>query len=177
MVGCGTSILGNIRIGNNTKIGSGSMVLKCLPCCVTAVGNPARIVGRSKCISAAGEMDLALVNVQYCREIKQAIEDEGEFENNLSNTYETLCPLTVFKEVDKNCRQKINIDELGTAMGLRFGMTPPPAIMEALFKDLDKEGQGYLTYTEYVDFSWQIITFTAKDPIHDHLMNQWYVSA
>ena len=49
LVGCNSTILGNICIGSNTKIGSGSIVLKSLPCCVTAVGNPARIVGRSKC--------------------------------------------------------------------------------------------------------------------------------
>jgi len=180
LVGCGTSILGNIRIGNNTKIGSGSMVLKSLPCCVTAVGNPARIVGRSKCISAAGEMDLALVNVQYCKEIKQmsATGDENmnEFDQQMGNNYNThltLCPLTVFKEVDKTFRQKINIDELGTAMGLRFGMTPPPCIMEALFLDTDGDKDGYLSYSEYVDFSWQIITYTAKDPLLDDLMSQW----
>lgn len=60
LIGCGATILGNIRIGNCCKIGSGSMVLKPLPCGATAVGNPARIVGRSMCRSAASGMDTAL---------------------------------------------------------------------------------------------------------------------
>ena len=64
LIGCKATILGNISIGSNSKIGSGSIVTKSLPCCVTAVGNPARIVGRSKDTSAASNMDLALKNVQ-----------------------------------------------------------------------------------------------------------------
>lgn len=43
-VGCSSSILGNIKIGNNVKIGSGSIVVKPLPSGATAVGNPAKIV-------------------------------------------------------------------------------------------------------------------------------------
>lgn len=90
LIGCGASILGNIKIGNCCKIGAGSIVLKPLPCGVTAVGNPAKvcsqqisisillctvfiiqyslpmlcqIVGRSMCPSAAQGMDVALQNV------------------------------------------------------------------------------------------------------------------
>ena len=43
-VGCSTSILGNIKIGSNVKIGSGSIVVKPLPSGATAVGNPAKII-------------------------------------------------------------------------------------------------------------------------------------
>ncbi|RYH21191.1 serine acetyltransferase [archaeon] len=60
LIGCGSTILGNITIGSCCKIGSGSMVLKPLPPGATAVGNPAKIVGRSMCRSAAEGMDLAL---------------------------------------------------------------------------------------------------------------------
>jgi serine O-acetyltransferase len=60
LVGCGTTILGNITIGHCCKIGSGSIVLKSLPNGSTAVGNPSRIVGKSLCPSAAAGMDLAL---------------------------------------------------------------------------------------------------------------------
>jgi len=64
LVGCNATILGNISIGHSCKIGSGSMVLKSLPPCVTAVGNPARIVGRSCCPKAASGMDHALQYVE-----------------------------------------------------------------------------------------------------------------
>jgi serine O-acetyltransferase len=60
LVGCGTTILGNISIGNCCKIGSGSIVLKPLAASSTAVGNPAKIVGKSLCPSAARFMDVAL---------------------------------------------------------------------------------------------------------------------
>ncbi len=60
LIGCGTTVLGNINVGNCCKIGSGSIVLKSLPSQSTAVGNPARIVGKSLCPSAAASMDVAL---------------------------------------------------------------------------------------------------------------------
>ncbi len=40
MVGCGTKILGPIRIGDNVKIGAGSLVLKAIQPNCTAVGAP-----------------------------------------------------------------------------------------------------------------------------------------
>eukprot|EP01038_Epipyxis_sp_PR26KG_P012632 gene12632-16938_t len=60
LIGCNATILGNITIGNCCKIGSGSIVLKPLPNGVTAVGNPAKVVGQSLCTSAARGMDLGL---------------------------------------------------------------------------------------------------------------------
>ena len=64
LIGCNASILGYIEIGDNCKIGSGSIVLKPLPPNCTAVGNPARIVGRCPITSrAASTMDTALHDV------------------------------------------------------------------------------------------------------------------
>ena len=57
LIGCGTTVLGNINVGNCCKIRSGSIVLKSLPSQSTAVGNPA---GKSLCPSAAASMDVAL---------------------------------------------------------------------------------------------------------------------
>uniref|UniRef100_A0A7S1FTU7 Serine O-acetyltransferase n=1 Tax=Corethron hystrix TaxID=216773 RepID=A0A7S1FTU7_9STRA len=48
MIGAGTSILGNIKVGDGAKIGAGSVVLRDIPHGVTAVGAPARIIGRSE---------------------------------------------------------------------------------------------------------------------------------
>ncbi|MDD4526745.1 MAG: serine O-acetyltransferase [Candidatus Margulisbacteria bacterium] len=44
IVGAGAKILGNITIGENCKIGAGSVVLKDVPAYSTVVGNPARVV-------------------------------------------------------------------------------------------------------------------------------------
>jgi serine O-acetyltransferase len=64
LIGCNTTVLGNISIGSCCKIGSGSIVLKSLPKGLTAVGNPARVVGKSLCPSASMGMDVALEHVQ-----------------------------------------------------------------------------------------------------------------
>ena len=45
LIGAGTSILGNIKIGDGAKIGAGSIVLKPIPHGATAVGAPAKIIG------------------------------------------------------------------------------------------------------------------------------------
>ena len=45
VVGAGAKILGNITIGENSKIGANSVVVKDVPCSCTAVGIPAKIIG------------------------------------------------------------------------------------------------------------------------------------
>lgn len=53
MLGAGAKILGNIEIGECSKIGAGSVVLHPVPPCSTAAGIPAKIIGRSEgCIPA-----------------------------------------------------------------------------------------------------------------------------
>lgn len=49
MVGSGAKILGNIEIGEGSKIGAGSVVLDDVPPHVTVVGVPAKVVGRPRC--------------------------------------------------------------------------------------------------------------------------------
>lgn len=43
-IGCGAKILGNIEIGDNTKIGANAVILKNTPANVTIVGIPGNIV-------------------------------------------------------------------------------------------------------------------------------------
>ncbi|CAI0378850.1 unnamed protein product [Linum tenue] len=45
LIGAGTCVLGNIRVGAGAKIGACSVVLKEVPARTTAVGNPARLIG------------------------------------------------------------------------------------------------------------------------------------
>ena len=44
VIGAGAKILGNITVGEGSKIGANSVVIKDVPSCATAVGIPARIV-------------------------------------------------------------------------------------------------------------------------------------
>lgn len=45
LLGAGTKVLGNVRIGDGSKVGAGSVVLTDIPEHTTAVGVPARVVG------------------------------------------------------------------------------------------------------------------------------------
>ena len=55
VVGCNASVLGAIRIGNNVRIGAGSVVLKDVPDDCTVVGVPGRIV-RKKGVKVNNEL-------------------------------------------------------------------------------------------------------------------------
>lgn len=44
IIGCGAKILGNIRVGNNVKVGANAVVIKDVPDNCTVVGVPGRIV-------------------------------------------------------------------------------------------------------------------------------------
>ncbi len=44
IVGVGAKVIGNILIGDNTRIGAGSVVIKAAPPNATVVGNPGRVV-------------------------------------------------------------------------------------------------------------------------------------
>lgn len=63
LVGAGASILGNISVGDGAKVGSGSIVLRPIPAGATAVGAPAKIIGRAKEPRPAEDGDNGLYNV------------------------------------------------------------------------------------------------------------------
>jgi len=60
LIGAGAKILGNIEIGQNSKIAAGSVVLKDVPNGVTVAGVPARIIGKPGCVEPARDMDQTL---------------------------------------------------------------------------------------------------------------------
>lgn len=57
LIGAGAKVLGNVEIGEGSKIGAGSVVLDPVPPHCTVAGVPARIVSRSAGKSPALEMD------------------------------------------------------------------------------------------------------------------------
>lgn len=60
LIGAGAKVLGNIKIGANSRIAAGSVVLHDVPCCKTVAGVPARIVGDAGCDQPAVTMDQIL---------------------------------------------------------------------------------------------------------------------
>lgn len=57
LVGAGAKVLGNIRIGDCSRIGAGSVVLKEVPPRVTVAGVPAKVIGEAGCAQPALVMD------------------------------------------------------------------------------------------------------------------------
>ncbi len=60
LIGAGAKVLGNIEVGDNSRIAAGSVVLTGVPCCKTVAGVPARIVGDAGCDRPASQMDQLL---------------------------------------------------------------------------------------------------------------------
>lgn len=57
LIGAGAKVLGNIHIGNCSRIAAGSVVLEEVPACKTVAGIPARIVGEAGCDQPAVSMN------------------------------------------------------------------------------------------------------------------------
>ena len=58
LIGAGTKVLGPVYIGDNARIGAGSVVLKNLPANCTAVGVPAEVVRiNNKTVNPADDLD------------------------------------------------------------------------------------------------------------------------
>jgi serine O-acetyltransferase len=57
LIGAGATVLGNIKVGDCSRIGAGSVVLKEVPPRVTVAGVPAKVVGEAGCAQPALVMD------------------------------------------------------------------------------------------------------------------------
>ena len=60
LIGAGAKVLGNIKVGNCSRIAAGSVVLKDVPAETTVAGVPARIVGPAGCPEPSRSMDQTL---------------------------------------------------------------------------------------------------------------------
>ncbi len=57
LIGAGAKILGNIEVGNCSRVAAGSVVLQAVPPNATVAGVPAKVVGRSPCAEPSRTMD------------------------------------------------------------------------------------------------------------------------
>lgn len=60
LIGAGAKVLGNIKVGNCSRIAAGSVVLSEVPACKTVAGVPAKIVGEAGCSQPAVSMNQVL---------------------------------------------------------------------------------------------------------------------
>lgn len=65
LLGAGSTVLGNIEVGEGAKVGAGSVVLKPVPAHVTVAGIPARIVGRADSAMPGLSMDQSFAEPEY----------------------------------------------------------------------------------------------------------------
>ncbi len=82
-VGAGAKILGNITIGNNSRIGASSVVIKDVPENCTVVGIPGRIVKERKCIQ--GQLQHNKIPDPISNEIKHLKQEIKELKQKLKN--------------------------------------------------------------------------------------------
>ena len=62
LIGAGAKVLGNIAVGDGSRVAAGSVVLSAVPAHVTVAGVPAKIVGSAGCAEPALEMEQAWVD-------------------------------------------------------------------------------------------------------------------
>lgn len=58
VISAGAKVLGSFKVGDNARIGAGSVVLKEVPCNCTVVGVPGRVVARDGCPAPGREADV-----------------------------------------------------------------------------------------------------------------------
>ena len=85
LIGAGASILGNIKIGDRSKIGAGSIVLKPIPHGATAVGAPAKIVGWAKERKPGSSLDMSLNSVLPVDGLGGRAEESSGSDDSLDN--------------------------------------------------------------------------------------------
>jgi serine O-acetyltransferase len=60
LIGAGAKVLGNIRVGDCSRVAAGSVVLHEVPCKTTVAGVPAKVVGEAGCSQPSISMDQLL---------------------------------------------------------------------------------------------------------------------
>lgn len=83
-IGAGAKVLGPITIGDHSKVGAGSIVLKDVPPNCTVVGNPGRVVEKKK-PAVKNEVDLDQINLPdpMLEKINNILERLGAMEQKL----------------------------------------------------------------------------------------------
>jgi serine O-acetyltransferase len=102
LIGAGASLLGNIHIGDGAKIGAGSVVLRAIPPGATAVGSPAKIIGRSNESRPGSEIDETLENVTLLHksDSSNTVSTTPESEDS-SNGIDNVCPYREYTRLAK----------------------------------------------------------------------------
>ncbi len=69
MIGSGAKVLGPFKVGDNSKIAAGAVVLNEVPSDSTAVGVPARVISKKKSVSGSDSLDQVHIPDPVAQEI------------------------------------------------------------------------------------------------------------
>ncbi|KAJ7214160.1 hypothetical protein O6H91_15G056000 [Diphasiastrum complanatum] len=129
LVGAGASILGNVRIGNCAKIGAAAVVLSSIPDYATAVGSPAKVIGRAKEENPASNMDHA------CKQVDM-----------YSSRFKVLCP---FRSLDLLKQGYLGPYEFANRLRNLWNINISQSDAYDLFFKMDSDHDGQLTEKEF----------------------------
>lgn len=115
MVSAGAKILGSFTIGENSKIGAGSVVLQEVPANSTVVGVPGRIVKRDNVKIPRVDMDQITLPDPILNEINQLKKENEQLKREMDSLKQLLtagCPKTITApDVNGGYREKEKKDE------------------------------------------------------------------
>mmetsp|Transcript_13606 Transcript_13606/g.49469 ORF Transcript_13606/g.49469 Transcript_13606/m.49469 type:complete len:416 (+) Transcript_13606:173-1420(+) len=135
LVGAGASVLGNIVVGDRCKIGTNSVVLKALPEGATAVGAPAKVIGRVQERKPSVELDHNLHNLKVANEV--------------SESYFSLWDKSRLGTLDPEKRENCLCPDAFATRLKRDGCNASCGEMDALFFELDQDDDGVVTEEEF----------------------------
>ncbi|BBN12874.1 serine O-acetyltransferase [Marchantia polymorpha subsp. ruderalis] len=129
LVGAGASILGNVKIGTGAKIGAAAVVLTDIPAHCTAVGCPAKVIGRAKEENPAKSLD------HSCRLVEM-----------FRSRPRPLCP---FRKLDSQKKGYLGPHEFENMLRTACKVEISSSEANDLFFKMDSDHDGLLTEAEY----------------------------
>ena len=185
LIGAGASLLGNIQIGDGSKIGAGSVVLRNIVAGATAVGVPAKIIGRAGESQPGSEMDETLENVSL---LHKSVSAAGSLESydssaDLSDILEeehaesrgdSVCPYRKYQRLAITApKGSITFGTLQKILQ-PFGCTHSE--IGAVLFDMDSRNVGYVYVNEFRERSVDVIlkNTSLKDrELVENLINEY----
>jgi len=105
MISAGAKVLGSFTIGDNSKIGAGSVVLQEVPPNSTVVGVPGRVVKQNNVRIPREDLDQVHLPDPVQKEINTLRDETISLRNELNNLYNRL------NEIDKKLNEKEKMEE------------------------------------------------------------------
>ena len=184
LIGAGSSILGNIKVGSGAKIGAGSVVLRDIPAGATAVGAPAKIIGKATESSPGSDVDETLEHVSFLHKSKSVIKLSVSSQSTATTESESdeedlsedgRCPWREYARM-----AKLAPKGTVTLCTLRHLLSPEGcSIMEIglCFLELDEKNVGYVYKSVFRDKGAQaILKHTELDEARARALVDSYVN-